>query len=80
MKISDAQYKATKKWNAANYDKISLIVPKGIRDLVNKHCEDLGISKNKYILDLLEREIPGVAKEMEARREEMEARRIEKEQ
>ncbi|MCR5453190.1 MAG: hypothetical protein K6F00_11240 [Lachnospiraceae bacterium] len=70
MKISEAKYKANKKWNAANYEQISLMLPKGTRDIINRHCEALGISKNQYILALLEREIPELAREMEARRSE----------
>ena len=72
MKISDAQYRAAKKWNAANYDKIIITVPKGIRDLITQHCASVGISKNQFILNLMEREIPAVAREMEARRSEKE--------
>lgn len=72
---SKAQIKATNKWDAEHYDKILLTVPKGIRNLVNEHCATLGVSKNRFILELLEREIPEVAKEMEVRRSEQEEER-----
>jgi hypothetical protein len=72
MKISEAKYRANKKWNSANYERIPFDVPKGIRDLVNAHCAELGVSKNQFLMTLIEREIPAVAREMEARRSEKE--------
>lgn len=72
---SKAQIKATNKWDGEHYDKIFLTVPKGIRNLVNEHCAALGVSKNRFILELLEREIPEVAREMEVRRSEQEEKR-----
>lgn len=73
MKISDARYKANRKWNKANYDLIGFNVPKGIRDLIENHCTTLGVSKSQFLLSLVEREIPEVAREMEARRSEKES-------
>lgn len=67
---SKAQIRATTKWDAAHYDQVAIKLPKGIRDLVNEHCTTLGVSKNRFILELLEREIPEVAREMENRRSE----------
>lgn len=75
MKVSEAQMRATTKWNTAHYDQVMIRLPKGVREMVNEHCATLGVSKNRFILELLEREIPEVAREMEVRRSEQEEKR-----
>lgn len=75
MKVSEAQMRATTKWNTAHYDQVMIRLPKGVREMVNEHCATLGVSKNRFILELLEREIPEVAREMEVRRSEQEEER-----
>ena len=45
--------KAKNKWNAANYDRIVVSVPKGSKDIIKSKAAASGKSLNKYILDLL---------------------------
>jgi predicted HicB family RNase H-like nuclease len=47
--------KAKNKWNAANYDRIVVSVPKGSKDKIKSKAAAAGKSLNKYILDLLEK-------------------------
>ena len=49
--------KAKNKWNAANYDRIVVSVPKGSKDKIKSKAAAAGKSVNKYILDFLEKEI-----------------------
>ena len=49
--------KAKNKWNAANYDRIVVSVPKGTKDKIKSKAAASGKSLNKYILDFLEKEI-----------------------
>ena len=47
--ISPAQRKAVAKYNAANYDRIELRVPKGQKEIVKIHSETRGESVNAFI-------------------------------
>lgn len=47
--ISPAQRKAVAKYNAANYDRIELRVPKGQKEKVKIHSEACGESVNAFI-------------------------------
>lgn len=47
--VSEAQLKATKKYNQATYDNISLRVPKGERDVFRAFADACGVSLSQYI-------------------------------
>lgn len=49
MAISEAQRKAVAKYNAANYDRIELRVPKGNKAKLQAHAESCGESLNAFI-------------------------------
>lgn len=49
MAISESQRKAVAKYNAANYDRVELRLPKGKKETVQTHAEALGESLNGFI-------------------------------
>ena len=54
MPYTDAQKRATAKYNAKAYDRIEIKVKKGQKDIIQKHAEEQGKSRNSYIVDLIE--------------------------
>lgn len=55
--MGNSSTKAKNKWNAANYDRIVVSVPKGLKDKIKSKAVASGKSLNKYILDFLEKDI-----------------------
>lgn len=53
MTISEAQKKAVAKYNAANYDRIEVKVPKGRKSDVDAHAKSKGESVNGLVNALL---------------------------
>lgn len=51
---TQAQNKATQKYNKKAYDSLFIRVPKGRKELLQKYCDDNNISMNKFICDLLQ--------------------------
>ena len=49
MVVSEAQKRATQKWNAKNYDRIYFFVPKGGKDIIKKAADENGESVNAYV-------------------------------
>lgn len=49
MSVSDAQKRATKKYNSKKYDRIELKVQKGEKDLMKIHAIKQGESLNSFI-------------------------------
>lgn len=53
MALSEARKKANKKWNDENinklYDRVSVLVPKGKKDIIKEHAEKHGESINGFI-------------------------------
>lgn len=37
------------KWNAENYDRVNLTLPKGQKDIIKAHAESMGESVNAFI-------------------------------
>lgn len=54
MPYTDAQKRATAKYNAKAYDRIEIKVKKGQKEVIQKHAEEQGKSLNSYIVDLIE--------------------------
>jgi hypothetical protein len=50
---SEAQKKAKKKWETANYDSIRLWVPKGDREKIKAFAKERGQSLNGFITSLI---------------------------
>lgn len=57
MPMSDAQYRATKKYNAKTYDRIEISVYKGDKDKIKKYAQKKGKSVNSYIYDLIKEDM-----------------------
>lgn len=53
MTVSKAQIKATNKYNAANYDNLRIVVPKGRKQAVEAHARERGESINGLVNALL---------------------------
>lgn len=53
MSLSEARKRANKKWNDENlnklYDRVSVLVPKGKKDIIKAHAEQQGESLNGFI-------------------------------
>ena len=53
MPLSEARKRANKKWNDENlnklYDRVSVLVPKGKKDIIKSHAEQNGESVNGFI-------------------------------
>lgn len=47
--VSEAQLRATKKYQQAAYDNISLRIPKGEREVFRSFAEAAGLSLSQYI-------------------------------
>lgn len=59
MPYTDAQKKATAKYNAKAYDRIEIKVKKGQKEIIQKRAEQLNKSVNGYITDLIEEDLAG---------------------
>lgn len=53
MAQSEAHIKASNKYNAKAYDRVSLMLPKGNRDIIRAYAEAKGLSLNAYINKLI---------------------------
>ena len=45
------------KYNNKAYDRAVLFVPKGMGDVIKAHCKEQGLSVNKYLNDLVRKEM-----------------------
>ena len=59
--ISKAQQKCVSRYEAANYDKILVRLPKGQRETVKAQADSAGKSLNAYLIGLIEGENPAPA-------------------
>lgn len=57
MAQSKAHIKASNKFNAKAYDRVSLMLPKGQRDKIRAHAESKGLSLNGYINELIKKDM-----------------------
>lgn len=49
MAISEAQKRATTKWQKANYEQVAIRLPKGEKDTFKAFAEERGLSLAQYI-------------------------------
>lgn len=59
--ISKAQRQCVSRYEAANYDRILLRLPKGQRETVKAQADSAGKSLNAYLIGLIEGETPAPA-------------------
>ena len=57
MAYSDAQKEATARYNKKAYDRLSLVVPKGQRQVIAARAKSQGKSLNRFIWDAIEHEM-----------------------
>lgn len=57
MPTSKAQQKATNKYMKANYDRVSLILSKGKKEIIQLHAKTRGESLNGFINRAIENQI-----------------------
>lgn len=57
MAVSEAQKKSAQKWDAANLDRVSIAMPKGMKDMVKAAAAVAGESMNQYIICATEQRI-----------------------
>ena len=50
MAVSESRKKANQKWDAANLDRVSIAMPKGMKDTVKAAATVAGESMNQYII------------------------------
>ena len=59
--ISKAQRQCVSRYEAANYDKILVRLPKGQRETVKAQADSAGKSLNAYLIGLIQGETPATA-------------------
>lgn len=57
MPYTDAQKRATRKYNLKSYDRIEINVYKGEKEKIKKRAEKLGKSVNQYITDMIREDL-----------------------
>ncbi len=57
MSYSDAQNRATAKYNKKTYDRIEIVVPKGTKALIREFAQSHGKSVNQLFNELIMREM-----------------------
>ena len=57
MAYSQAQNRATQKYQLANYERIAVRCRKGKKEIYEQLAKDRGVSLNALILELLENEV-----------------------
>lgn len=60
MAVSEAQKKSAQKWDAANLDRVSIAMPKGMKDMVKAAAAVAGESMNQYIIGATEQRMNGL--------------------
>lgn len=60
MAVSESRKKANLKWDAANLDRVSIAMPKGMKDTVRAAAAVAGESMNQYIIGATEQRINGL--------------------
>ena len=59
MAYSKSQAKATKKWEAENYEQIKFTAPKGFRSRLKESAKQAGKSQRAFIIGALKKEMGG---------------------
>ena len=47
---SEAKKRANQKWDSANLDRISVVIPKGEKEIIKAHAESKGESLNGFVV------------------------------
>lgn len=61
--MTEAQKKANKKWDAKNipikYDKMTIQLPKGTKEIIKNNAQKYNLSINKYLFKLITEDLAG---------------------
>ena len=57
MKTSKSHIKAVNKYIKANYDRITVLLPKGKKDIIKQIASSRGMSVNGFVKSIIEAEI-----------------------
>jgi len=57
MKNSKAKIKANNKYTEKTYDRLSIYIPKGQKEVIKSHADKHNKSLNGYIVDAIEKQI-----------------------
>ena len=57
QKYTEARKQGNKKWDAANLDRVSLVMPKGRKDIIKAHADAYGESVNGFINRAIDHEM-----------------------
>ena len=49
QKYTEARKEGNRRWDAANLDRLSIALPKGSKDKIKAHAENMGESVNAFI-------------------------------
>lgn len=60
QKYTEARKEGNRKWDAANLDRVSIAMPKGMKDTVKAAAAVAGESMNQYIIGATEQRINGL--------------------
>lgn len=53
----EKQYKRQNEYNAANYDRVTIMLPKGSKDRLKEQAQKSGKSVNAFLREIIEREL-----------------------
>lgn len=56
MSYTSTEVKA--RWNAAHYDRLSIVLPKGSNELLKQYANEQGMSVSEYIRHLIAQDAP----------------------
>lgn len=57
MAYTEAQKRASRKYNENNYDRLYITVEKGKKEIIKKKAQERGMSLNEFVVNLIEKNI-----------------------
>ncbi len=56
-KLSEKKRASNKRWDDANVDRMSMVLPKGYREKLKARADALGLPVNRYLRNLIEADL-----------------------
>lgn len=57
MAYSEAQKRASRKYNEKNYDRLYITIEKGKKDKIKEKAAEMGMSLNEFVVKLIEEKL-----------------------
>ena len=57
MAYSEAQKRASRKYNENNYDRLYITIEKGKKELIKDKAQEVNMSINEYVVNLIEKSL-----------------------